>query len=362
MGIRALNKFLQAKCKSSIKSIPLSELSGKKIAVDISIYLYKYISENALLENLYLMISIFRTNNIIPIFIFDGKPPAEKNETIASRKKNKTDAREEYYRLKLLVESMKTGTDADTDADTDAELDEQKQKQKQYEINDMSQAMEQLKKKFISIKYDDIQNVKTLLQAYGVTYFEAPGEADILCAKLVTNNLVYACLSEDTDMFVYGCGRVLRYLSLTLSNVVIYDLNHILKTLNINMDVFKKICILYGCDYCHESCVENNMCCETHEMLHNMNIFHAFQLFKKYCDSVMGTDGANAPEFYEWIVNEKIHSVKHIDEINKNIKLFDIDETKNLELYDNIKILNGPINKKLLIDIMKKENFIFIEK
>jgi 5'-3' exonuclease len=222
--------------------------------------------------------------------------------------------------------------------------------------------MEQLKKKFISIKYDDIQNVKTLLQAYGVTYFEAPGEADILCAKLVTNNIVYACLSEDTDMFVYGCGRVLRYLSLTLSNVVIYDLNHILKTLNVNMDVFKKICILYGCDYSHESLVENNICCESQEMLHNMNIFHAFQVFKKYCDSVTETEGANAPDFYEWIINEKIHSIQYIDEINKNIKLFDIDETKNLELYDNIKILNGPINKKLLIDTMKKENFIFIEK
>lgn len=88
--------------------------------------------------------------------------------------------------------------------------------------------------------------MKTLLQAYGVTYFEAPGEADILCAKLVTNNLVYACLSEDTDMFVYGCGRVLRYLSLTLSNVVIYDLNHILKTLNLNMDLFKKYAFYMG--------------------------------------------------------------------------------------------------------------------
>ena len=335
MGIRALNKFLQAKCKSSIKSIPLSELSGKKIAVDISIYLYKYISDNALLENLYLMVSLFRTNNITPIFIFDGKPPAEKNDTIASRKKNKTDAREEYYRLKLLVESMKTGSDAGADT----------QKQKEYEINDMSQTMEQLKKKFVSIKYDDIQNVKTLLQAYGVTYFEAPGEADILCAKLVTNNLVYACLSEDTDMFVYGCGRVLRYLSLTLSNVVIYDLNHILKTLNVGMDVFKKICILYGCDYSNESFIENNM-----------NIFHAFQLFKKY------RDAGDIGDFYDWIINEKIHSTQYIDEINKNIKLFNIDETKNLELYDHINILNGPINKGLLIETMKKENFIFIEK
>jgi flap endonuclease-1 len=362
MGIRALNKFLQAKCKSSIKSIPLSDLSGKKIAVDISIYLYKYISENALLENLYLMISVFRENNIIPIFIFDGKPPSEKNDTIASRKKNKTDAREEYYRLKLLIESMKAETDVDADADGDAdvELKKQKEKEKDNEISDMSQTMEQLKKKFISIKYDDIQNVKTLLQAYGVTYFEAPGEADILCAKLVTNNIVYACLSEDTDMFVYGCGRVLRYLSLTLSNVVIYDLNHILKTLNISMDVFKKICILYGCDYSHDSIEENSIQSEQHqEILNNMNIFHSFQLFKKYRELVMEI---NPIDFYEWIIKEKIHPSSYIDRVSKNIKLFEIDDTKNLELYEHIKIMNGPINKKLLIDVMKKENFIFIEK
>ena len=353
--------------------MPLSELSGQKIAVDISIYLYKYISENALLENLYLMISIFRTNNIIPIFIFDGKPPCEKNDTLALRKKNKIDAREEYYRLKLRIESIKAETGAetgaetcpgtDTDTDTDTDTESKRQKEKDNEINDMTQSMEQLRKKFISIKYEDIQNVKTLLQAYGVTYFEAPGEADILCAKLVTNNIVYACLSEDTDMFVYGCGRVLRYLSLTLSNVVIYDLNNILKTLNITMDVFKKICILYGCDYNGASYedFENDTC--KHELkIKGLNIFHAFQLFKKYRDSFMKieTDDTDEYDFYNWIINENIHSRDYINKINKNIKLFEIDDTKNLELYDNIKIFNGPVNKKLLIETMKKENFIFM--
>ena len=67
-------------------------------------------------------------------------------------------------------------------------------------------------------------------------------------------------------------------------------------------------------------------------------------------------------QFYEWIKEEKIHSTNYIDKIEKNMKLFEIDESKNLELYDHIKILNGPINKKLLIETMKKENFIFIEK
>ena len=29
-------------------------------------------------ENMYLMLSIFRYYNVIPIFVFDGKPPPEK--------------------------------------------------------------------------------------------------------------------------------------------------------------------------------------------------------------------------------------------------------------------------------------------
>ena len=96
-----LNKFLQSKCRKYITPINLSELSGKKIVVDISIYLYKFLSENALLENLYLMISIFRENKIIPIFIFDGKPPVEKNDTIAFRKRIKNGYSQHCYLLRM---------------------------------------------------------------------------------------------------------------------------------------------------------------------------------------------------------------------------------------------------------------------
>ena len=69
MGIRNLNRYLKESCPDSIRCINLVELSGKRIAVDISIYLYRYEAENALLENMYVMLSIFRHYNIIPIFI-----------------------------------------------------------------------------------------------------------------------------------------------------------------------------------------------------------------------------------------------------------------------------------------------------
>ena len=89
MGIKHLNKYLQSNCKKSIRQISLHELRDRKIVIDTSIYLYRFLGENALLENFYLMISIFREYNIIPLFVFDGKPPKEKYEFLKKRKMEK---------------------------------------------------------------------------------------------------------------------------------------------------------------------------------------------------------------------------------------------------------------------------------
>ena len=74
--------------------------------------------------------------------------------------------------------------------------------------------MNLLKKKFIRITPIHIEKIKNLMDSYGVSYCTAEGEADELCVKMVQKNKAYACLSEDMDMFVYGCNRVLRYFSL----------------------------------------------------------------------------------------------------------------------------------------------------
>ena len=59
MGIKYLNRFFKDEAPEFMKKIHLKQLYGKKIAVDISIFMYKYISENNLIENIYLMLSIF---------------------------------------------------------------------------------------------------------------------------------------------------------------------------------------------------------------------------------------------------------------------------------------------------------------
>ena len=79
MGIKNLNRFLLDNCnKKSIKKFHLKQLENKKVVIDTSIYLYKFIADDSLLENMYLFISIMKSYNIEPIFVFDGKPPAEK--------------------------------------------------------------------------------------------------------------------------------------------------------------------------------------------------------------------------------------------------------------------------------------------
>ena len=89
MGIRNLNKYLLQNCYHSIKDIHLSELKNKKISIDVSIYLYHFERNGNLMNGIYNMLNIFKFYNIIPVFIFDGKPPDEKKYILQERKQIK---------------------------------------------------------------------------------------------------------------------------------------------------------------------------------------------------------------------------------------------------------------------------------
>jgi flap endonuclease-1 len=321
MGIRNLNRYLRDNCPESIRCINVSELSGKKIVVDISIYLYKYEAENALLENMYVMLSIFRYYNIIPIFIFDGKPPPEKKALLQKRKQDKEAAQEEYDKLKIQLESK--------------EEDDDKQ--------DIIAAMDQLKKQIVQINRDKIESVKALIRAYGATYYDAPGEADELCALLVIKKKVWACLSEDMDLFVYGCTRVLRYFSLIAHTVVLYYTKGIYDELNMTQKEFKEICVLSGTDYNINANGNNDI----------VNLRLTIKHFKKFKDS-------KEDNFYNWLIQNTDY-INDIDLLNKINNMFSLEcDHKKLEIFKNIKVVNGPIRQDEIEEIMKEEDFIFL--
>jgi len=327
MGIKYLNRFLKEECKDSIKLISLKELSGKKIAIDISIYLYKYAADNTLIENIYLMLSIFRHYKIIPIFIFDGKPPSEKKELLIKRQINKKESEEEYKNLKKQLE-------------LNPNMDE-------IEKQEIMNNMDLLKKKFIQISKEDIESVKNLIRAYGATYFDAPCEADELCALLALKGKVWACLSEDMDMFVYGCPRVIRYLSLLNHTVVLYDLKGILCNLGITQKELREICILSGTDYNINSDTNNKR---------SPDLYTTLKYFKKFHKD----NNKDINEFYDWL-QSKTNYITNYDTLKNIYNMFDIttNNDSHLHIFEDIKIINGQILYDEMKEILKKDGFIF---
>jgi 5'-3' exonuclease len=332
MGIRYLNRFFKEEASQAIKLMSLKQLSGKKIAIDISIYMYKYASENSLIENIYLLLSVLRHYNIIPIFIFDGKAPHEKKELLQKRKEDKKAAEEEYA---ILKNKLVINEDMD-----------------EIEKQEIMTNMDLLKRKFVNISKKDIEMVKRLIRAYGATYYDAPGESDEICALLSIKGKVWATLSEDMDMFVYGCPRVIRYMSLLNHTAVLYDTKSILDTLGINQKDLREICVLSGTDY--NSVVE--------ETKNPPNLYTTLKYFKKFFKAKEQNNEQNIEqnnEFYDWLISNTNY-IKDLTLLQKIYDIFDITKNhENIKKFEDIKIDNSNMVREEIVDILKTDGFIF---
>jgi len=358
MGIRNLNRFIQNKCPNASSRIHLRALSGKRIAVDTSIYMYRYSGEGALLENMYLMASVFRHYDIHAVFVFDGPPPPQKTDVIEMRKKKKDEAKKQYDRLVKLAKDKKDASGCEI---TTTELD------------DIEETMRELKKQFVRLRDCDISNVKELLVSFGFATIDAEGEADVLCSKLSIKRRVDACLSDDTDMFVYGCPNVLRNISLLNHSVIAYTTSDILKTLSLTQQEFKMMCVVCGTDYSQTA---------TSTYVSPDAVFKKITKFKTLTAKEMQKYHDSGGGFYDWYTepeqqqqnNSKPTVAVDPGKSNKvkeeagaityilNEAMFDTTNGSSNNQYKQLVVLNRDnIQRTRIVEIMMKEDFIFIE-
>lgn len=353
MGIRNLNRFIQQRCPDTSTRIHLRDLSGKRIAVDTSIYMYRYSGEGALLENMYLMASVFRHYNIHAVFIFDGPPPPQKTEIIELRRKKKDLAKKQYDALVSILKEKKHATTASVET---------------TEIDDIEDTMRELKKQFIRLRDCDIANVKELLVSFGFATIDAEGEADVLCAKLSLKKRVDACLSDDTDMFVYGCPVVLRHISLLNHSVVSYDTREILKKLSLTQQEFKMMCVVCGTDYSQVSAAAAAAAASA--TVSPEFVFKKITKYKSLPPAEIQKHHNSGGGFYDWYsehgtgagTGKKGTDTGAITYIS-NESMFDvISPTGEKSQYKQLVVLNrADIHKQRIVEIMMKEDFIFIE-
>jgi 5'-3' exonuclease len=271
---------------------------------------------------MYLFISIMKSCKITPIFIFDGKPPQEKKDLIKERSAKKKVAESKFNEL------SKT-------------LDENKMNEDERRVVEVE--LDALKRQFIRVQDKDIANVKKLMDAYGVVYYDATNEADELCVYFVKMGLAHGCISDDMDMFLYGCPIVLRNFSLLNRSVLCYETERILEDLDITEPQFREILVISGTDY------NTKMETTLHETL---------KWFHQYKNYIHHSISNNKPYygFYLWLTKNTKY-IKDFHALVKIHQLFVIDESKfNIHGYQYKEKQENTVQ---LQSIMNEVGFIF---
>ena len=246
MGIKNLLTFL-SNFPDVIKKIDRNSFSGKKIAIDISILIYQVVigirnsGSDKLNDNGDIVSHIlgvfnksifFLEKGIIPIYVFDGKPPLIKQNLLQLRRNNK------------LIALNK--------------------------LNNVTDEENRIKyfKRTVFISKNQMDECRELLELMGIPYINAPEEADSQLSYLCKSNIVHAVLSEDMDILTFGSPNIIRNLISNNKTPIKIELSTILNKLNISYNEFIELCILFGCDYCPH--------------IHNIKLINIYNIYMKY--------------------------------------------------------------------------------
>jgi flap endonuclease-1 len=217
------------------ESITFRDLEGRVVSIDAFNTLYQFLAtirqrdgrpltdENGNVTS-HLSGILYRNSAMVekgikPIYIFDGKAPELKSETQAKRREVRDEA-EQIYK-----EALKEG-------DTE--------KARKF-------AMRSSK-----LSPEIIESSKKLLGYMGIPYVEAKGEGEAQAAYLVAKGDAYAVASQDYDCLLFGAKRVVRNLAVSsnLGNLEYYQLDRVLRQLNITREQLVDMGILIGTDFC----------------------------------------------------------------------------------------------------------------
>jgi len=180
------------------RKISLPEMSGKIIAIDAFNALYQFLSiirqpDGTPLKNrdgevtshltgLFYRCVNFLEIGIKPAFVFDGKPPELKHETIQARIAVRKDADIAWK------EAL-------------AEGDVRRAWSKATRSSRLTGKM--------------IEDSKMLLDDMGIPWIQAPSEGEAQASSMVSEGIAHAAASQDFDALLFGCPRLIRNLAIS---------------------------------------------------------------------------------------------------------------------------------------------------
>lgn len=259
MGIKSLHKFLRSKYSEIYSTLEMSELEGKKIAIDVSIYLYHFKRRygSKWYDIFIKFLTCFRKYNIQCILVYDNKPPLEKEFKYKQNKeieeKNLQRAREiendlNEYLTSNTVSSLLEKISSKKASTMKSLLLETCQEHK-IDVEFVRKEIERLcikPMRILPIEYEHSKKIATYL---GIPIVQADYEAESYCSQLCINGIVDAVLSNDTDVLAYGTPMFLFDFNVHTEKMSYIDFNQLLKSIDLNKQEFLDFCILCGTDY-----------------------------------------------------------------------------------------------------------------
>jgi flap endonuclease-1 len=299
MGVDGLYKFISMNCPYVYRNVFIKNINKKACIVDGIQHIYSqliymrtknkevYTADRKNISHIHGLInslSYYLKNGLIPIFIFDGKPPLIKKKKIEERRlilrnnlkklknienaktsvlneynKNKNDADDDFskYFFGTPPESMLTMDEksesgegeGEGEGDVDISLKVDKLNNEYYKIY----------KKSIILKDYYVKDWIEILEFLGLPVIQAENEADPICSYLLKNNKnIYGIISDDSDMLIFGAHRLMR--KLVNQHFKVIELDYLIETVNYDLLQFENsndftlndlinFCILLGTDY-----------------------------------------------------------------------------------------------------------------
>ena len=255
MGVKGLKSFLRSKFPYLLTQSHLSHYWGKKAALDLLPYLYKYKASygETWKQGLFTLFSNCIQNNIHLTVIMDGPSTyQEKDKEREKRKEGRNKLHEKVIQLKSDLEQYETlgiiTPLLDSISDKSSHRHLLLSTKKTISVEEVLEYIEKVKKQIVSIRPEDIKEVEMLCQSLSIQFIYARLEAESYSVYLCRSNQVDLVITEDTDVLAYGCPLWLSSLSHDGVCTEI-DYSHLLQSMEYTSEQFLEFCILCGTDY-----------------------------------------------------------------------------------------------------------------
>ncbi|SCL90708.1 DNA repair protein RAD2, putative [Plasmodium berghei] len=133
--------------------------------------------------------------------------------------------------------------------DMDKETIDKQLNENQKKGEELMKEYKKLKNNNITINEEMNEDIKLLLDFFGIPYIQAPCEAEAQCSYLNNNNYCDAIISDDSDVIVFSGKTIIKNFFNKKKTVEVYEKNLIERKLGLYQDDLINISMLCGCDY-----------------------------------------------------------------------------------------------------------------